>query len=121
MTKSPMTRASLLVRIRNRRDTEAWAEFVEIYAPLIYALVRRHGLQDADAADLTQEVLKSVLRSAADFRYDPARGTFRGWLVTVTRNHLRRWASSQKPDLTGTGTKEAQRLLEEQLAPEEVE
>jgi RNA polymerase sigma-70 factor (ECF subfamily) len=58
---------------------------VEIYGPLVYEYGRRHGLQDADAADLTQEVLRAVARSAGEFRYDPGRGSFRSWLFTVSR------------------------------------
>ena len=54
------TRASLLIRIRNQADREAWSQFVEIYAPLIYGFGRNRGLQDSDAADLTQDVLQSV-------------------------------------------------------------
>lgn len=113
---SPTTRVSLLVRIRDRCDAEAWAEFVEIYAPLVYALARRHGAQDADAADLTQEVLKTVMRTAPSFVYDPQRGSFRGWLLTVARNQVRKWlnASRRHPP---SGGEEGQRLLEAQAAP----
>ena len=54
------TRPSLLMRIRDRNDEESWRTFVMIYAPLIYRYCCRHGLQDADAADLSQEVLEKV-------------------------------------------------------------
>ena len=64
MGDSPATRQSLLVRIRDKRDGPAWAQFVELYAPLIYGFARKHGLQDADAADLTQEVLRAVAGAA---------------------------------------------------------
>ena len=47
----PTTRPSLLVRIRDARDAEAWREFVRLYSPLVYRFARRKGLQDADAAD----------------------------------------------------------------------
>ena len=57
------TRPSLLMRIRDSQDALAWNEFVGIYGPLIYAFARKHGLQDADAADLTQEVLRAVVRA----------------------------------------------------------
>jgi RNA polymerase sigma-70 factor (ECF subfamily) len=58
---------------------------VEIYGPLVYEYGRRHRLQEADAADLTQEVLRAVVQSAGEFRYDPSRGSFRSWLFTVSR------------------------------------
>jgi RNA polymerase sigma-70 factor (ECF subfamily) len=53
----------LLLRIRDAQDDRAWTQFVEIYGPLVYGYARQHGLQDADAADLLQEVLRSVARS----------------------------------------------------------
>ncbi len=119
MTDPAQTRASLLLRIRDSRDAEAWNQFVEIYAPLVYALARRHGVQDADAADLTQEVLGAVLRSAPTFVYDPARGSFRGWLLTVARRRLHKWANDEKRQPLASGSDEARRVLEEQPAPAE--
>jgi RNA polymerase sigma-70 factor (ECF subfamily) len=73
------------LRLRDARDHESWSTFVEIYGPLVYEYGRGHGLQDADAADLTQEVLRAVARSVGEFRYDPGRGSFRSWLFTVAR------------------------------------
>jgi RNA polymerase sigma-70 factor (ECF subfamily) len=117
MVDSPTTQVGLLDRIRDCGDDRAWSEFVELYAPLVYALARRHGLQDADAADLTQDVLRTVARVAPRFAYDPGRGSFRGWLFTVARNQLRKWALARQrhPSPDGQG------LLEEQLAPAEAE
>ena len=57
MQESPATRASLLVRLRDGGDAEAWQEFVHLYAPVIYGFARKRGLQDADSADLMQEVV----------------------------------------------------------------
>jgi RNA polymerase sigma-70 factor (ECF subfamily) len=88
MASSPQTRPSLLVRIRDAGDRAAWLQFVEVYAPLVYRFARKRGLQDADAADLTQEVLQAVAGASRRLEYDPARGTFRGWLFTVARNRL---------------------------------
>jgi RNA polymerase sigma-70 factor (ECF subfamily) len=85
MSEPPQTRASLLLRLKDARDQEAWSRFVEIYGPLVYEYGRRNGLQDADAADLTQEVLRTVARSVGAFEYDPRRGSFRSWLFTVAR------------------------------------
>src|SRR5436190_1846679 len=60
MSDALATRLSLLVRLRDARDDGAWAQFVELYAPLVFGFARQHGLQDADAADLTQDVLQAV-------------------------------------------------------------
>ena len=63
MTPTPTTRASLLLRLCDSKDHEAWVEFVTLYEPVIYRLLRRHGLQDADARDVMQELLLAVSRS----------------------------------------------------------
>lgn len=88
MVDSPATRASLLVRLRDPRDHDAWQQFFQVYSSVIYGFARRRGLQDADAADLMQDVLRCVAAAADKLDYDPRRGTFRGWLFTVTRNRL---------------------------------
>jgi RNA polymerase sigma factor (sigma-70 family) len=85
MAEVPTTRVSLLVRIRDLRDNEAWSEFVETYGPVVYDYGRRHGLQHSDAADLTQDVLRAVAGTIGNFHYDPQRGSFRSWLFTVAR------------------------------------
>ena len=91
---SDATRASLILRIRDARDGSAWETFLETYVPLVYRYCRRRGLQDSDAADVTQEVMVQVARSARSFEYRPERGRFRDWLGTITRrtlsNHFQR-------------------------------
>src|SRR5262245_60577896 len=89
MRGGPATRPSLLVRIRDHADRTAWAEFVGLYVPLVYGYARARGLQEADAADLVQEVFRSVAAAVRRFDYDPQRGGFRAWLLQATRNHLR--------------------------------
>jgi RNA polymerase sigma-70 factor (ECF subfamily) len=90
---SDSTRPSLILRIKDARDDDAWATFVETYAPLVYRYCRRQGAQDSDAADVAQEVMAEVARSVRAFEYQPERGRFRDWLGVVTRtrllNHLR--------------------------------
>jgi RNA polymerase sigma factor (sigma-70 family) len=113
MQESPATRASLLVRLRDGYDAGAWQEFVHLYAPIIYGFARKRGLQDADAADLMQEVLRSMSSSAGRLEYDPARGTFRGWLFTVTRNKVFNFLESRSRRVVGTGDSSMQRRLEQ--------
>src|SRR5439155_20638678 len=91
MAEFPPTRASLLVRLRDPRDEQAWAQFVDLYAPLIYGYARKQGLQDADAADLSQEVFRAIAGAVGRLEYDPARGSFRNWLFTVVRHKLANW------------------------------
>jgi RNA polymerase sigma-70 factor (ECF subfamily) len=113
MVEPPLTRASLLVRIRDGRDQEAWQQLVRLYAPVIYGFARKRGLQDADAADLMQDVLRSVVGAAGRLDYDPARGSFRGWLYTVCRNKIFKFLDSnrQKP-VRGTGDTGAHERLD---------
>ena len=120
MQPSPETRASLLVRIRDGGDREAWQRFVDLYGPLIYGLGRKHGLQDADSADLAQEVLQLVAAAVRSLVYDPRRGHFRGWLYTVARNRLLDF-QRRKRLVQGSGDSAVQELLEKQAAPPEPE
>lgn len=82
------TRPSLLFRIRNDRDEAAWSLFLDTYAPVVYRYCRRRGLQDSDAADVTQEVMTQIARSVSGFDYQPERGRFRDWLGVIVRNKL---------------------------------
>jgi RNA polymerase sigma-70 factor (ECF subfamily) len=118
MGEAPATRSSLLVRLRDARDAPAWSQFVALYAPLIHGFACKHGLQDADAADLTQDVLAIVARTMRGLEYDAAKGSFRGWLFTAVRNKLRDFVTRRKPYHQGTGDTGVQGLLSEQPARE---
>src|SRR6476620_5005428 len=89
MTELPRTRYSLLVRLKDHADADAWRTFIDGYAPAVFAFARRNGLQAADAGDLAQDVCKAVAAALPAFDYDPDRGRFRGWLFTVVRNQLK--------------------------------
>jgi RNA polymerase sigma-70 factor (ECF subfamily) len=89
MTPTP---ASLLERLRQPFEPEAWAHFVSLYTPLIYSWGRRVGLQNQDAADLVQEVFVTLLQVMPTFSYDRHK-SFRRWLRTVTLN---KWRNSRK-------------------------
>ena len=119
MAHAPPTRASLLVRLRDGDDTAAWQEFIDIYSSLIYGFARRRGLQDADAADLMQDVLRSVSMAMPRLEYDPRRGTFRSWLFTITRNKLNTFLTRRRRQAVGTGDSGMQEMLQAEPLPEE--
>lgn len=82
----PETRDTLLARLRNPSDLQAWAEFSDLYQPLIFRFALRRGLQEADAQDVTQQVLWAVARAAESWQAAEGNGRFRSWLATVARN-----------------------------------
>lgn len=81
----PDTRVSLLERLHDRGDASAWVEFCAIYERAIYRLALQYGLQDADAREVSQEVLLSVSRQIHLFEVE-GQGRFRAWLATLARN-----------------------------------
>lgn len=111
MSDSPTTQRSLLMRLQSGADKQSWALFVELYAPLVHTFLRRRGLQEADAADLTQDVLMAVARRIDSFQYDPARCTFRHWLLTIVENRLRNFWRQRDAGWRGSGGTEAYELL----------
>ncbi len=119
MAESLHTRPSLLMRLRDPQDQEAWRTFLDLYAPLIYGFGRKSGLQDADSADLTQIVLQAVSSSIGRLDYEPAKGTFRGWLFGVARNQLSKWRRAQRQP-QGTGDTENLEQLAAHPAPDGV-
>src|SRR5262249_25734673 len=81
-----VTSVTLLDRVRSApADQEAWNEFVERYGRKIYGWCRQWGLQEADAEDVTQDVLLRLAAKLRDFAYDPSR-SFRAWLKTLTHH-----------------------------------
>jgi RNA polymerase sigma-70 factor (ECF subfamily) len=80
------TRASLLFRLQQTpNDQAAWRQFVDRYGPLVHAWCKHWGLQDADAADVTQNVLLLLTKKLRDFEYTPS-SRFRAWLKTVSQH-----------------------------------
>jgi RNA polymerase sigma-70 factor (ECF subfamily) len=103
------TRPSLLIRVRDPQDAEAWGQFVALYGPLIFQFARKQGPQDADAADLTQIVLQAAIDAMKRLDYDSQRGTFRCWLYKVVRNSLSKFRAHQRKSPRGSGDSDARR------------
>jgi RNA polymerase sigma-70 factor (ECF subfamily) len=82
------TSISLLERLRLPDEQVAWAQFVELYTPLIFYWARNAGLQSADAADLVQDVFTVLVKQMPTFVYDEKK-SFRGWLRMITLNKWR--------------------------------
>ncbi len=80
------TRRSLIARLQDAGDQDGWRSFFATYWRLIYSVARKSGLDDGEAQDLVQETVLSVSRKIAGFRYDPALGTFKNWLMLITRS-----------------------------------
>ena len=106
------TSGTLLLRLRELTDREAWTEFVNRYTPRLFGWCRKQGLQDSDAADVTQEVLGKLVRAIRTFDYDPRRGSFRGWLKTVTNNAIRDFVEDRARPGRGSGDSQVNLALD---------
>ncbi len=113
------TRASLLLRLRDAQNADAWEQFVAIYTPLIYWFCCRQGLQEADAADVSQEAMRAVVRAMETFKYDPHRGKFRNWLLTVVRSKMNTLLASRRRQPVPSGQSTIAALADQQAAPRE--
>src|SRR5262245_66540604 len=93
------TSVSLLERLREPAQQEAWGRFVDLYTPLIYYRARRVGSSPEEAADLVQDVLTLLVQKLPAFRYDPEK-SFRGWLRILTLNKWREKRRQRRVALT---------------------
>ncbi len=116
MRDAPKTRASLILRLRDRSDLSAWQEFAEIYQPLVFRLARSKGFQHSDAMDIAQEVLLRVAGAVERWEPDPNRGTFRGWLYRIARNLMIDFLERGKKHPLVAGSTGMIRLIEQQAA-----
>src|SRR5207248_6656651 len=79
------TRRSLVDRLENREDQKSWHDFFETYWRLIYSVASKAGLNDAEAQDVVQETVITVVKNIGGLKYDPKAGSFKGWLLHITR------------------------------------
>lgn len=104
MTFDPDTHESLLLRVKNPRDHDAWEQFSRVYRPVVYRLARGRGLQDADAQDLAQKVLMAVSLALPDWEKSSCGDRFRHWLRRVAKNAVLNALSRQPRDRASGGT-----------------
>src|SRR5262245_44647893 len=110
------THASLLQRLKVWQDQSSWQRFFDTYWRLIYSVARGAGLTDAEAQDVVQETMIAAAKHLPAFQYNPAIGSFKSWLLTVTRCRIidqfrkrgplqmHRSLSSDGATTAGTGT-----------------
>lgn len=102
------TRRSLLTRLQDWDDHESWKDFFNTYWKLIYGVAVKSGLNDPEAQDVVQETVISVAKKMHQFKYDPAVGSFKSWLLLITRrriaDHLRK--QYRQPIRAGSSPKE---------------
>lgn len=111
-----ITRPSLLLRIRDSHDADAWGQFIEIYSPLVHRFAIKRGLQEADSADLTQDVMRTVARSIGKLDYDPKIGRFRGWLFKVAHSKLINLVNRRKREPVGSGDTQIGEIISSQAS-----
>ena len=104
----------MLTRLKDWEDQESWKDFFNTYWKLIFGVAVKSGLSESEAQDVVQETVVSVAKKMHEFKYDPAAGSFKSWLLLITRrritDHLRkhyRQVEVQEPrpkETTGTST-----------------
>jgi RNA polymerase sigma-70 factor (ECF subfamily) len=107
------TSVSLLERLRERPDGDAWQRLVAIYTPLLRQWLGRYGLQASDLDDLTQEVLAVLVRELPSFQHNERPGAFRRWLRGIAVNRLREWWRGRGDAARGSGDSDMARQVEQ--------
>jgi len=97
----PSTHLTLIGRLREQDDAQGWAQFWEIYSPLVYRFCQRRSLQHDDALDVSQNAIVSLRRSLASF--DPNKGKFRGWFGQLIRREIAKYKIRQFRDVQAGG------------------
>ena len=111
--QSPRTRLSLVTRLKNAADHEAWSEFSAIYEPLILRLLERDGLQEPDARDVCQQVLAAVAKDIEQWRPDGRDRSFRRWLFRIARNRVIKFLEGERKGQRGLGGSGAHAAIEQ--------
>jgi RNA polymerase sigma-70 factor (ECF subfamily) len=114
------TRATLIQRLKDWQDQSSWQDFFDTYWKLIYGVALKGGLTAVEAQDVVQETMISVAKHMPTFEYDPAIGSFKTWLLNMTRwritDQLRKrgpFAAGHPPaEETATGTRTVDKVVD---------
>lgn len=109
------TRSTLLIRLADRSDQQAWQSFDQLYRPMLVGYARSRGLDGADAEDVAQQCVASVLDHIKDYQHV---GRFRSWLRTVAENKIRDLYRGRRERQAGSAVWAAQ--PDSQPSPEQV-
>lgn len=90
------TRATLLIRLRNKYDDESWEDFTNYYSKYVYAVLKGMGVAFDELDDMKQSIMLKLWKSLPDFEYNPEKGSFRSWLCTVIRRTVYNYFRSKK-------------------------
>jgi RNA polymerase sigma factor (sigma-70 family) len=115
------TRVTLLARLKEGENPEAWLEFESTYRGFILSLIVRMGINQEDAEDISQAVLTKVWQKIEDFEYNQNKGKFHNWLAAMTRNTVRDFFRTKKNFITGRDSVEYQEQyldIEAQVLPD---
>ena len=95
MASTYVTRHTLLDRIRDPQDSEAWKDFIEFYKNYIYFIIRSMGIKPHDADDILQQVSLKLWKNLPNHLHDPQKGKFRSWVSTITKNTVLSYVKKQ--------------------------
>ncbi|HEY8991914.1 MAG TPA: sigma-70 family RNA polymerase sigma factor [Luteolibacter sp.] len=97
------TRKSLIARLDNWEDQKTWDEFYQTYWRLIYAVAIKSGLRSDEAFDCVQETILSIAKQSKKKLYDPEQGSFKTWLMNMTRWRINDQFRKRKKDTAMAG------------------
>jgi len=109
----PISTSTSLISLIKGQDEEGWRCVTQLYGPLIYHWCRKANLQAADAADIVQDVFRSVLLHVSQFEQNGRTGAFRAWLWTITRNKVRDHIKTHSGKAAAAGGENAYQMLAE--------
>ena len=97
------TRKSLIARLDNWEDQRSWDEFYQTYWRLIYSVAVKAGLRPDEAFDCVQETILSIAKQSKRKLYDPEQGSFKTWLMNMTRWRINDQFRKRKKDTAMAG------------------